>query len=182
MAVKTFTVGEVLTAADTNTYLGNSGLVYITQVALTSGSSVTVSNCFSTTYNSYRVVGNFSRDGASTSYAFLTMGPSTDSYMSGEYSLWNSATRTGDSSNSAALFNTNGGNTTTTGVNSFASDIHAPNLSRYAYIHTEGASYSYRTRTDVQVANTTQHTGFTFSLGSGNFTGGSLTLYGYRIS
>ncbi len=29
MAVKTFTTGEVLTAADTNTYLNNGGLVYI---------------------------------------------------------------------------------------------------------------------------------------------------------
>jgi hypothetical protein len=29
MAIKTFTTGEVLTASDTNTYLANSGLVYI---------------------------------------------------------------------------------------------------------------------------------------------------------
>jgi hypothetical protein len=29
MAIKTFTTGEVLTAADTNTYLANSGLVYV---------------------------------------------------------------------------------------------------------------------------------------------------------
>jgi hypothetical protein len=27
MAIKTFTTGEVLTAADTNTYLANSGLI-----------------------------------------------------------------------------------------------------------------------------------------------------------
>ena len=30
MAVKTFSTGEVLTASDTNTYLNNGGLVYIT--------------------------------------------------------------------------------------------------------------------------------------------------------
>ena len=29
MAIKTFTTGEVLTASDTNTYLANSGLVYV---------------------------------------------------------------------------------------------------------------------------------------------------------
>ena len=182
MAVKTFTTGEVLTSADTNTYLNNGGLVYITQVALTSGTSVTVSNCFSSTYNSYRVVGNFSRDGASTGYAFLTMGPAIDHYMSGEYSIWNSSTRTGDNGNNAYCFFTSGPTASTTGANSFTSEIHAPNQARYSYIHTEGAGYSYRTRTDVQVANTTQHTGFVFSLGTGSFTGGSLTVYGYRIS
>ena len=182
MAIKTFTTGEVLTAADTNTYLANSGLVYITQVALTSGTSVTVSNCFSSTYNSYRVVGNFSRDGASSGYSFLRMGPAGDSYMSGEQSIWNSSTRTGDNGNDAYCFLTSGGTASIQGANSFSSDIHAPNLARYAYIHTEGAGYSYRTRTDIQVANTTQHTGFTFLLGTGSFTGGSLTVYGYRIS
>jgi hypothetical protein len=30
MAIKTFTSGAVLTSADTNTYLNNGGLVYIT--------------------------------------------------------------------------------------------------------------------------------------------------------
>lgn len=51
MAVKTFTT-EVLTSADTNTYLANSGLVYITQATLT-GSSVSIASCFSATYDSY---------------------------------------------------------------------------------------------------------------------------------
>ena len=34
MAIKTFTTGEVLTASDTNTYLANAGLVYITSTAV----------------------------------------------------------------------------------------------------------------------------------------------------
>ena len=55
MAIKTFTTGEVLTASDTNTYLANSGLVYITSTAV-SGSTVSVSNCFNSTYDWYKVV------------------------------------------------------------------------------------------------------------------------------
>jgi hypothetical protein len=55
MAIKTFTTGEVLTASDTNTYLANAGLVYITSTAV-SGSTVTVSNCFDSTYDWYKVV------------------------------------------------------------------------------------------------------------------------------
>ena len=52
MAIKTFTTGEVLTAADTNAYLANSGLVYITQATL-AGSFVDIAGCFSATYDSY---------------------------------------------------------------------------------------------------------------------------------
>ena len=57
MAVKTFTTGEVLTASDTNTYLANAGLVYVTSTTVGSAvSSVTISNCFSSTYDAYSVV------------------------------------------------------------------------------------------------------------------------------
>lgn len=57
MAVKTFTTGEVLTAADTNTYLANSGLVFVKGVAVSgSVASVNVTSCFSGTYDAYRVV------------------------------------------------------------------------------------------------------------------------------
>jgi hypothetical protein len=54
MAIKTFTTGEVLTAADTNTYLANSGLVYITSATM-SGATVNISNCFTSTYQNYFV-------------------------------------------------------------------------------------------------------------------------------
>ena len=63
MSVKTFTT-EVLTSADTNTYLANAGLVYVTSATLT-GSSTVISNCFSATYDSYRcVLSNFQSNGA----------------------------------------------------------------------------------------------------------------------
>jgi len=56
MAVKSFTQAEKLTAADTNAYLNNGGLVYITEASATSGSSLSVNNCFTSTYSSYRIV------------------------------------------------------------------------------------------------------------------------------
>jgi len=56
MAIKTFTSGEILTASDTNTYLNNGGLVYIGEYSATSGSSLSVNNCFTSTYTSYRIV------------------------------------------------------------------------------------------------------------------------------
>lgn len=53
MAVKTFTTGEVLTASDTNTYLNNGGLVYVTSATLTAASTVVVDSCFTSSYTNY---------------------------------------------------------------------------------------------------------------------------------
>ena len=56
MAIKTFTTGEVLTAADTNTYLANSGLVYITSATASGTASfINLAGCFSSTFDNYRV-------------------------------------------------------------------------------------------------------------------------------
>jgi hypothetical protein len=55
MPIKTFTAGEVLTAADTNTYLANSGLVYIGETSATLQASIVLNNIFSATYDVYRL-------------------------------------------------------------------------------------------------------------------------------
>jgi hypothetical protein len=56
MAIKTFTTGEVLTASDTNTYLANSGLVFVKSQTVGVGvTAVTVSDAFSATYDAYRI-------------------------------------------------------------------------------------------------------------------------------
>jgi hypothetical protein len=54
MAVKTFT-SATLSSADTNTYLANSGLVYITEG--TNTANLSFNNCFSNSFLNYRVVG-----------------------------------------------------------------------------------------------------------------------------
>ena len=58
MAVKTFTTGEVLTAADTNTYLANAGLVYIKTATVTNAadSGTAFRSIFTSTYDAYRIV------------------------------------------------------------------------------------------------------------------------------
>jgi hypothetical protein len=55
MAIKTFTSGEVLTAADTNTFLANSGLVYVGGSSFTAESTVNVDSVFSATYQNYKI-------------------------------------------------------------------------------------------------------------------------------
>lgn len=54
MAIKTFTTGEVLTAADTNTFLANAGLVYVTSVTFGAGTTIQFTNAFTSTYRNYR--------------------------------------------------------------------------------------------------------------------------------
>jgi hypothetical protein len=56
MAIKTFSDGNSLPASDINTYLTNSGLVYVTEANPSAVSSVSIDNCFSATYNAYRIV------------------------------------------------------------------------------------------------------------------------------
>jgi hypothetical protein len=74
MAIKTFTTGEVLTSADTNTYLANSGLVAIAPtsvagtgvsvsnatVTFSASSAVNVNGVYSATYKNYKVLINIS--------------------------------------------------------------------------------------------------------------------------
>jgi hypothetical protein len=54
MAIKTFTTGEVLTAADTNTYLANSGLQYVAGASFSGSSSFDVTG-FTTSYLFYEL-------------------------------------------------------------------------------------------------------------------------------
>ncbi len=152
------------------------GLVFITSAALTTGSSVSIANCFSSTYDNYRVVASFTRSaGAGTSYCFFRLGGSgTDHAFSGQYMAWNNGVRNGD----------NGGDgyctITEVNQNSVTSDIMSPNLATYTYLTNDGNSISYASAGSIRVANATQYTGFTFLVGTGAFTAGTITVYGYR--
>ena len=56
MAIKTFVAGTILTAADTNTFLANAGLVYVNSVTPTAATTVGLNSCFTSTYANYRVI------------------------------------------------------------------------------------------------------------------------------
>jgi len=77
MAIKTFSSGEVLTASDTNTYLNNGGLVYITEASTNNTvPSVNFVGCFSATYDNYRIeIANIR--GSSSNISFRMLNGST---------------------------------------------------------------------------------------------------------
>lgn len=153
------------------------GLVLISTTSLSTGSSYTINNAFSSTFRDYRLVGSFTRNTAGTSYAFIRLGGSaTDHQMSGAYSTWNSPTRTGDNGNDGYAF------LTSEGANSFSADIHAPQLAQRTFYTCEGYGQDYVGKFTIRVNNNTQYTSFSFSIAVGSFTGGTLQLYGYRAS
>ena len=178
MAVKTFSTGEVLTASDTNTYLANAGLVYITSTTVGSGvSSVTVSNCFSSTYDNYKVIWSNIDCGTGGVSTYITIGnAATGYYGSQAYWTYGGATGVNNQNNTAILYC--GSSDTTTCSGWF--DLQGPYTA--SYTHMSGMSYGSGASTLNMGAlqNTSSYTSFTFGPTVGTMTGGTITVYGYR--
>ena len=181
MSVKTFST-EVLTSADTNTYLANSGLVYVTSATIGTGvSTVTVSNAFSSTYDNYRIVvsGGFGSDDPQN--ILMTLGSTSTNYY------W---ARVGRSFADVDGGGASGGSTSswriggiTPQIANFAADIFNPFLSDQTafassnlYARTAGSIYFV----GGYLNDTTSYTAFTLVPGAGTLTGGTVTVYGYR--
>jgi hypothetical protein len=180
MAIKTFTTGEVLTAADTNTYLANSGLVYIKQQTVGSGvGSVTVSSAFSSTYDNYKII--YSGGTGSTSAALqLNLG----STITGYYGALIYGTSAGGGPTTAGYNNaatwTHSAGCTATGI-AADMDLIAPFLA----VRTRLCNASYMDdsafgTTNGALADTTSYTAFTFTPTGGTLTGGVIYIFGYR--
>jgi hypothetical protein len=163
--------------------LANAGLVYITEVTIGAGSNtVTVSNCFSSTYDLYRV--NVQGVSFSTGRAEIWMqwdGSTTGNYGSLIYQSATVATVRSANASGAAAFQIGFGGDTNgmvmvdninprstswkSGVSSFSSDDGTESLGGH------GAMWS---------TNGGQSTGFIFYGGGVTMNGGIITVYGYR--
>jgi len=181
MAIKTFTTGEVLTASDTNTYLANSGLVWVGGATIGTGvTSVNLTSVFSSTYDNYRVVVrlNAASAGVGILLQLGTGSATTTNYKSYLWSALDSWT-TGAPVSVAltnGLFITYGHPATDTG----ALDLISPNLAVQTNSH---GNYATNTNGGITAGTQTDSTQFT-SLHlvpvSGTMTGGLITVYGYR--
>lgn len=186
MAIKTFTSGEVLTAADTNTYLANSGLVYITSGTVTTGGNLSITGCFSSTYDSYRVVvSNFALSTAGDLEVRLSVGGSVTSagyYWSCPLNAYaNTSTYDGrGASNSATWVPLAVASTSASGS---AFEVYNPAITTTTTI--------IGTRTDPRTSglvgsfigflnNSTAYDGIYFSCSAGSFVNMRVRIYGYR--
>ena len=179
MSIKTFTADSVLTASDTNTYLANSGLVYVkSQTVGTAVSSVTVSGAFSTDFDNYRIVIG---GGTASTAANMTMG--LGSSVTGYYGLLQYGTYAGSGYTAATNNNSTQWdfvgycNTNYVGA---AFDLINPFTTNWTQILNAGWTPSTASGTFQgihQVA--TSYTSFTIASVAA-LTGGTISVYGYR--
>jgi len=185
MAVKTFTTGEVLTSADTNTYLANSGLVYVTSTTATSGANISMNGCFSSTYRNYRVViSNLTTTGVAASSIRLRSGTTdatTSYYYNGTYMSYTSATINGYAGSNVGTWDPGIVVDATMGGTSF--DFFNPYVAFVTSFNSFGCDPRTgggggRFSTGMHYANTS-YDGFTWFSGS-TITNATITVYGYR--
>lgn len=179
MAIKTFTTGEVLTASDTNTYLTNAGLVYITSTTVGSAvASVTVSNCFSSTYDNYVVLVQGIVNSTAANLTLQLSGITSSTYSTGgTFFTYGSATVSGFGP--AATTSWTVGPAGTTNSHAFM-QIMAPNASTSKTLFTQGSSTASYYSFAGTCTSTSTATGFVIAPNAGTMTGGTITVYGYR--
>lgn len=184
MAIKTFTAGSVLNAADTNTYLANSGLVYVKSQTVTGGagvSSVTVTNAFSSTYDAYKITYTGGVQ-SGTAPIYLRLGPSSvPNYNTGYTTVlfYGTPAAQAFAYDAGTEFEWCGGGSTT--FSQLSVEIISPFLSQNTRMHIG----SYQSGTAMGTSSgihgfTNSYTDFTIGLAVDNLIGGVITVYGYR--
>jgi len=189
MAVKTFTQGEKLTAADTNTYLNNGGLVLITGGSKSGANSYTFDDVFTSTYQNYRIVVdqlNLASGGRAIRLQFRTSG-STNSVANYNYGY--TGFRADGTTYNTSLQNQSFAevgvyiDTASFELGSFISDIFNPQLAKRTRALSSGQGFESASgwrNGGFEFYGTTQFDGFLLGLSStGNFSF-TYTIYGYR--
>ena len=185
MAIKTFVSGEVLTAADTNEYLGNAGLVYVTSATIgTTVSSVTVSNAFSATYTNYKIIVAGFGGSSSGSAAFFKLNNSTGSTYFGNL-IYNLPTTSAIGGVSAINGSSNGffvHTISTSGTMSLEAMIDSPFLAVTSNCVGNYSGRTYNGQFSTHDSNAASSTGFILGSTGVALTGGTIRVYGYRNS
>ena len=184
MAIKTFSDGNSLPASDINTYLANSGLVYVKSQTVGAGvSSVNVTGAFSADYDNYRIIWS---GGTINALALIGvyMGAATGTAYYGtrlSATVAGVANSTGDNNAGQWVYACAG--TTTTSPMSF--DLFQPFSATRTHIESVYSEVNAGSSTFGKyigfLNDATSYTSFTIDpQGAGTMTGGTITVYGYR--
>lgn len=180
MAVKTWT-SERVTSADINTYLTNSGLVYVTSQTFSAVASVSFNNCFTSTYDNYYIQCSVIGSVAGNAYTLRYRAGGTDA-TSADYSIW------------GFYWNTSAVNLTTTGATSVFISNRSTSVYDVTNIYVFGPAQSRTTghqidaielntglliKTAGRFGLTSAFDGCTIAAASGTITG-TISVYGYR--
>jgi len=164
--------------------VGGAGLVLISSTTIGSAvSSVTVSNCFSSTYDHYKITVNGGA-GSTPENLQMQLGASTTGYydMISYINTGTPATPLSTGTNNGSIWARVGAAMTSNIMADI--DLGSPNLAKPTYFR---ATYPYIASNFPGVAAgyhnvSTAYTGFTLSPGSGTLTGGVIRVYGYQNS
>lgn len=164
---------------------GDSGIVLVkTQTIGSAVSSVTVSDVFSSTYDSYKIVVT-GGTASGTINMRMQLGSSTTGYYDALSWVQTNATTTAkaDGADNTNAYWDRIGLADTNGMQC-SIEIDSPGLAKYT---TATARYAFVAGGDGYLGTTTAihavataYTGFTLSLNSGTMTGGTIRVYGYR--
>lgn len=182
MAVKTFAVGELVTASDANTYLANSGLDFVKSQTIGSGvSSVTVTGAFSSTWDAYNIVVTGGNMSAGDYGINMRLGSTTTGYYyTGTYLTFGNVGSWIGASNAAEWGAVGIATTNTLYANVI---VHNPNLTKNSYFQSDyiyGHPAGGRANMAGYLADNTAYTSFTLFVNASSFAGGTITVYGYR--
>ena len=189
MAIKTFTSGEVLTAADTNTYLANSGLVYIAEGSTsTSVLGLNFNNVFTSTYDNYRIVIDFFKPvTASRLVALQLRAGGADTALNYYYAYRglyvNGASADLVGSNLAFIDTGVFNSLNSVSLNSATIDIFAPKKTERTFFNINASTFDsvFGTRNGMaEQDSSTSFDGFSLYTNSGNMTTLRCKIYGYR--
>jgi hypothetical protein len=181
MTVKTFT-STTLSAADTNEFLANAGLVYVGGVTVSGATPIVdMGTCFSSAYDNYHIVINNVQASADLSLKFYLGTNSTSGLHYGTIFYYQ---YTGSSSGYA---NSNGANSSYVGLTSSAGangsytfDLTAPNLAKQKQFYGTYNGRNYTGWAGGLIADSAQYTSMKFINETGNITAGTFRIYGYR--
>lgn len=203
MSVKTFAVGEVLTASDTNVFLANAGLVAVSPTSVTSGSivsgtatatanaavsSIILNGVFSSTYEAYRIViSNLTMSSTSAgTVIWIRMHDGTNPAATNyNYGLTKIDIASGAITANYGALIANGVVAGFGTGDKFGSsfDVINPQLATHTIftgLNGVNVSTGYFYTGSGMHQTSTAYTGIQFYPSTGTITGGSFTVYGYR--
>jgi hypothetical protein len=188
MAIKTFTTGEVLTASDTNTYLANSGLVYVSQGTVAANTALNFTSIFTDSFVNYRVVFTPSaRQTASQNQINLRVRSGTTDLSTGSKYQWSRMYyySAGSGSSGSVADNSINISDANAGFVAFSFDIYAPKVAQETFVtgqtsaqQNAGGPFLFGIQFGGYVDNTSSYDGFSL-IGTSNFSG-TARVYGYR--
>lgn len=185
MPLTTYTSGEVLTASSLNANFsfaaGAGGLQLITAQTIGSAvGSVTVSNCFSATYDAYKIIVSGGAGTVTNNNFTMTLGASVTGYnYSFIYNSYNATTASEGATNAAAWIDLGGVDTTSLSLNM---DVNGPFLAKNTTFSSSLARPNIAGTTNGIHTVATSYSGFTLNVTSGTITGGTIRVYGYQNS